>query len=306
MGIKNAAPAYVCMTDQLHQIWEGEFLQTDLGVCLVQEIIELYRMHSPTAFEPEILTQDPRQLLESDNPGSTMIVDDVIAYARNILVLLAYFKAMLMTLEHHRVAVKLRKCRFLPSRTEFVGMDLLPHGNSPASSKYKTIEHLTWPLTFGDLPMLLGLFGFYSKWIPWNEERIAHWRDVLSKKPSVIASKQEESDKMDTLWNRADSALLEELKTKIISGPVLKTRPDWNRRFYLKMDWSSKGMSSVLLQAETTPDAEDAIHSKIKGDVCQFDKMLSGLRLQTLTFLCRRCSEEDSHRRSSMGELATG
>jgi hypothetical protein len=43
------------------------------------------------------------------------------------------------------------------------------------------------------------------------------------------------------------------------------------------MDWSSKGMSAVLLQAEITPDAEDAMHSKIKGDVCQFDKTLSGL-----------------------------
>jgi hypothetical protein len=56
--------------------------------------------------------------------GSTVIVDDVITYARNIHVLLAYFKAMLMTLECHQVAVKLRKCRFLPSRTEFAGMDL--------------------------------------------------------------------------------------------------------------------------------------------------------------------------------------
>jgi hypothetical protein len=30
MGINNAAPAYVCMTDQLNQIWEGAFFQTDL------------------------------------------------------------------------------------------------------------------------------------------------------------------------------------------------------------------------------------------------------------------------------------
>jgi hypothetical protein len=31
MGINNAAPAYVCMTDQLNQIWEGEFFQSSLG-----------------------------------------------------------------------------------------------------------------------------------------------------------------------------------------------------------------------------------------------------------------------------------
>jgi hypothetical protein len=90
-----------------------------------------------------------------------------------------------------------------------------------------------------------------------------------------------------------------------IIGPILK-RPDWNRRFYLKTDWSSKGMSAVLLQAETAPVAEYAMHNEIKGDVCQFDKTLSGLRLRPLAFLCRRCSEEESHRRSSVGELATG
>jgi hypothetical protein len=55
-------------------------------------------------------------------------------------------------------------------------------------------------------------------------------------------------------------------------------RPDWNRLFYLKTDWSSKGISAVLLQAETAPDAEDAtMPSKIKGDVCQFNKTLSEL-----------------------------
>jgi hypothetical protein len=99
-------------------------------------------------------------------------------------------------------------------------MDLLPHGNSPASSKYNAIEQLTRPLTNRDLHMLIGLFGFYLKWIPWYEEWIAHWRYILSKKPPVHVSKQEEADKMDTLWTRLDSALLDELKTEIISGPV--------------------------------------------------------------------------------------
>jgi hypothetical protein len=48
--------------------------------------------------------------------------------------------------------------------------------------------------------MLIGLFGFYSKWIPWYEERIAHWRYILSKKSPVVASKQEEADKMEAQY----------------------------------------------------------------------------------------------------------
>jgi hypothetical protein len=42
-------------------------------------------------------------------------------------------------------------------------------GNAPAASKYAAIQALGHPLSFGDLHMLVGLFGFYSRWIPWFE-----------------------------------------------------------------------------------------------------------------------------------------
>ena len=49
--------------------------------------------------------------------------------------------------------------------------------------------------------------------------------------------------------------LLEKLKSEITTGPVLK-RPNHNRRFFLKTDWSKDGMGAVLLQAEVTEEAE--------------------------------------------------
>ena len=52
-------------------------------------------------------------------------------------------------------------------------------------------------MTFGDLHMLIGLFGFYSRWIPWYEDLIAPWRAVLKKKPPVDTSTEEEERLMN-------------------------------------------------------------------------------------------------------------
>ena len=109
---------------------------------------------------------------------------------------MARFIGVLKVFVHHRVSIKLRKTRFLPSQVEFVGLDLLPEGNAPASSKYAAIRELSKPILFGDLHMLIGLFGFYYRWIPWYEDIIAPWRKVLKKKPPVDTDSETEKKMM--------------------------------------------------------------------------------------------------------------
>ena len=70
---------------------------------------------------------------------ASIIIDDLLSFADSPVMLMAYFMAILQVFVHHRVSIKLRKTRFLPARAEFVGLDLLPEGNAPASSKYAAI-----------------------------------------------------------------------------------------------------------------------------------------------------------------------
>ena len=105
-------------------------------------------------------------LQRREKPDSSIIIDDLLAFSKTPLMLLAYFVAILEVFIEHRVSIRLCKTRFLPSRAEFVGLDLLPEGNTPASSKFEAIRKLERPMTFGDLHMLIGLFEFYSRWIP--------------------------------------------------------------------------------------------------------------------------------------------
>ena len=69
-----------------------------------------------------------------DDPGAKTIIDDVILYAHTVAALLKYFELVLEVLKHYRVTVKLRKCRFVQQKVEFVGVDILAQENSPAKS----------------------------------------------------------------------------------------------------------------------------------------------------------------------------
>ena len=89
-------------------------------------------------------------------------------------------------------------------------------------------------------------------------------------------------------------ALLEQLKEEIIHGLVL-ARPDYNRRFYLKTDWSKHGMAAVLCQAD--PECSESIaaeKTEAAGGPCLFDKAKTGPRLIPLLFMARLCTAREA------------
>lgn len=212
----------------------------------------------------------------NSKPGSAVIVDDVILFAMSILQLLFYFTCVLEILQHHRVTIKLKKTRFLPKRAEFVKIDILRDGNTPAQSQNDAIRSLTTPTLFGDLSMLIGFIGFYRKWIPNYEDIIGPWRQIMKHWPIPgELDKEEQANLLRIHWKASDKTLLNKLKEEILVGPVLK-QPDSNRRFYLKSDWSTHTQGAVLLQAGCTREEEEAIQREIKGEKCEFEKTIGG------------------------------
>mmetsp|Transcript_357 Transcript_357/g.524 ORF Transcript_357/g.524 Transcript_357/m.524 type:complete len:620 (-) Transcript_357:114-1973(-) len=310
MGILNAHAFFVCITVQFKNEWH-ELYKRDPKAALnaLLEIINRHRI-AITLILGEKAVQDIKAkvtiaLLETD-PNASVIVDDIMLFDNHVVSLIAYFVATLEILQRYRVTVNLRKTRFLPARAEFVGRDLLPNGNSPAQSKYGTIEKLCPPASFSDIQMLNGLFGYYSQWIPHLELSIQHWRDLVKEKPKPgECTKDEEKELIENLWEPQDDQTLHDLKQSILTGPVLK-RPNAKRRFYLKTDWSSNAMGAVLLQVDLTEEAEEAMHKEIEGGKCEFDKTISKLRLRPIAFISRTCKGKERDYHSYVGEAATG
>jgi hypothetical protein len=238
--------------------------------------------------------------------GSKVIVDDVLLYGDSVKSLLAYFRCFLEVLQEHRATINLKKCKWFRDRCEFVGVDITPEGNRPAQSKYHSFQALARPQTWHDLRMLIGFFGFYSKFLPLYETRIKPWRTILAKlpKPGELEPAAEREE-MTRLWDDEHEKVLSELKRDILAGPVL-ARPDPNRRFYLKSDWSKEKMGAVLLQADSSPQAKAAEAKELEGGRCEFDRRKSGLRLRPIAFIDRTCTLPEHSFHSYVGEVSAG
>ncbi len=189
----------------------------------------------------------------------------------------------------------------------FVGVDVSGQGNLPTKDKHTAFRAIKQPHTFADLRMLIGMFGFYSRWIPNYEIRILHWRWILKQQPAPgSATPAEEREVIAELWDPPDSTLLEQLKEEVIDGVVL-ARPDYDRRFYLKTDWSKDGMAAALCQADPNcPDSVAAEKSEDAGGPCLFDKAKTGPRLIPILFMSRLCTTREADYHSYKGEAATG
>ena len=239
--------------------------------------------------------------------GSEVIIDDVMLFAMVLDVIMKYFEEVLKVLQKYRATLKLKKCRFLGERQEFVGVDILSDGNTPASSKNDAFSSLDPPLTFSDIRMLIGMFGFYSLWIPWFEKRVRGWRAVLRKAPAPKTAGIGQRKPLGPLWTKENNQVLEQLKTDILEGPLL-ARPDSSKRHYLKTDWSKEGFGATILQAHDNPNAHNAEHNETTGGPCTFDATITNknLRLRPIAFISRRCSDSERNYHSYVGEAATG
>lgn len=154
--------------------------------------------------------------------GSKVIVDDVLLYADSVPLLLKYFEIVLSVLQEHCATIKLKKCKFLLPSLEFVGVDILPTGNAPAASKFDAFRMLPRPNTWTDLRMLIGMFGFYQQWLERYEARIQPFRKLQkgAPKPGML-SQSEEMDFFSGFWLPSHQSLFEELRSQILSAPVL-------------------------------------------------------------------------------------
>ena len=237
MGILNAHAFFVSMTMDMKREWDAKFKEDPAAAInflkeIVKDVTPIPNKMSPQGVNwvqqlAELLTEgNIRKAIKDSAPGSAVIVDDLMLHDSNELSLMAYFVSILKVLVHYQVTINLRKGRFLPKRAEFVGVDVLPNGNSPAESKYSGIDKLGNPKNFSDIRAIIGIFGFYQQWIPHYEDEIAIFRDILLTKGEKLSEEEEEA-KVEREWDEKCDEVLTNLKKYIKEGPVLK-RPDPN------------------------------------------------------------------------------
>ena len=227
--------------------------------------------------------------------GSRVIIDDIMLRSTSISLLLLLLECYLRIYLKYRTTLNLKKCNFLKKRFEFVGHDILSCGNTTAKSKYDLINDWALPETGDGLHSFISLCNFYTKFLPLFEMKVTPLRQLYNKYLHQKIPLEEWSDELVHLFDS--------LKIDLTSAPVL-ARYDSSKPVFLKTDWSSLGMSFILMQPDDDRNSQKSLQKLLNKGICDFDLSPTGPRLRAISSGMRKCTNGESHYHSFVGEIA--
>ena len=107
--------------------------------------------------------------------ASKIIVVEVLLYGLIEEQLVIYFITVLYVPKQRRDTLNLNNCKWVQDMWKFVGMGVSA-GERPCTLKKKSFENIYQPNTWGDIRMLIGIFGLYSPFLPLYDLEIRLWR----------------------------------------------------------------------------------------------------------------------------------
>ena len=170
-GPVNAPGFYSCMMGDFKKEWDSLFL----------EIMKEHAVSGVKVDDKIVGIKNGNIHLDDDRlySGTKSIIDDVLLWCTNISCILIYFECICRVFQKYRVSFRQDKCHFLLERVEYVGHDLLAHGNCPAQSKFDMITDWVLPRTGSTLHSFVGLVTFYQRYAPYLEMRVKPFRLLI-------------------------------------------------------------------------------------------------------------------------------
>ena len=184
-------------------------------------------------------------------------LDDVIVFSRTFSDHLENLRTVLRRLREHGVKLKLKKCSFFKRQVTFLGRIISEQGYTidPANTKAISCLKENPPKTVGEIRKVVGLLGYYRRYIRNFAKRAKPLYDLLqcpehkSNKDSGKNNAGQCPSRDKIQWMPEHQQTLEELLDCLISPPVM-AYPNYEDPFILHVDASQKGLGTVLYQKQ--------------------------------------------------------
>ncbi|XP_071490828.1 uncharacterized protein [Diadema antillarum] len=164
----------------------------------------------------------------------------------------AHLRELFRRLSHAELVVNLAKCEFGKACVTYLGHKVGRGSVAPRDAKVRAIVDFPVPSSKRELQRLLGMCGFYRRFVPNFSHLVVPLTDLLKKGTTFQ-------------WSASCQDAFQKLKVVLMNDPVL-IAPNFERSFQLATDASDRGVGAVLLQDD------DNGHSK---PVCFFSKKLN-------------------------------
>ena len=97
--------------------------------------------------------------------GGAAYVDDLLIYSDTMEGHNKILEEVLTRFRKYNLRVSAKKAQIVPTRVNFLGVDLSTHGAQPSPAKTAVISAMGTPSNVTELQRVLGSFNFYSHFI---------------------------------------------------------------------------------------------------------------------------------------------
>lgn len=170
-------------------------------------------------------------------PDVFVYLDDIIiatgTFERHVEIL----REIAKRLKDAGLTISPEKSRFCMSELKYLGFVVSNNGISPDPDKVEAIVNYPVPKCVKDVRRLVGLAGWYRRFIPRFATITAPLTDLVKKKAGKI------------VWSEKEQKSFDDLKNVLTSKPIL-ANPNYSKLFIIQTDASDLGIGAVLLQGE--------------------------------------------------------
>ncbi|XP_041102688.1 uncharacterized protein LOC121313985 [Polyodon spathula] len=163
-------------------------------------------------------------------------IDDVVIFSSTWKEHLDRLAAVLQSLREAGLTVNLGKCAFGKQETQYLGFSMGNGRVKPVASKVQALVDTPVPRTKAQVRSLLGLAGYYRRFIPEFSTIVSPLIDLTKKSaPNTVK------------WSDECQEAFDMIKRILCQAPALVS-PDFDREFILQTDASDVGLGAVLSQ----------------------------------------------------------
>ena len=216
-------------------------------------------------------------------PGIFIYLDDILLSGRSDDELLVRLEQVLQVFQEAGLKVKPEKCVFLTKKVEYLGYVLDSAGAHATEAKVRAITDSPVPKNVTELKSFLGIFNYYSRFIPKRAQTLSPLYDLLKKNQPWS-------------WEECHRAAFDECKNLLVSNQLL-VHFDPDLPMVLACDASCWGIGAVL--SHVFPDGSERPIQPIRGGagyyfwrntlqrLCVWGSFPAGYGPQALTLLVR-------------------
>ena len=183
---------------------------------------------------PAVFQELMSVVLQGCNDFLTAYLDDIMIFSPTLEEHLKHICIIFDKLRQHNLKLKLKKCSFLKSETNYLGFVISEEGIKPDQKKIEAIRSLPVPACVKEVRSFIGMCSYYRRFIP-NFSQIAEPIIALTRKYAHFK------------WSEIHQRAFEYLKDSLTAVPLL-VYPDSNKPYVLYTDASDTCLGACLTQ----------------------------------------------------------